>query len=61
MRLAGTAALVAEKLRGGAPAAQIRLADLAPVINALRGHYAHEPRVQELVTMFAQTRRLTGE
>ena len=61
MQLAGTAALLAEKLRGGPLGAQIRLADLAPVVNALRGHYAHEARVQELVTMFAQARRLTGE
>ncbi len=61
MQLAGIAALVAEKLRGGALAAQIRLGDLAPIVNTLRGHYAHAARVQELVTMFAQTRRLTGE
>ena len=61
MQLAGTAAFVAEKLRGGAAAAPIRLGDLAPVMNALRSRYANEARVQELVTMFAQTRRLTGE
>ena len=61
IQLAGIAALVAERLRGGALAAQIRLGDLAPVVNTLRGHYAHEAHVQELVTMFTQTRRLTGE
>ncbi len=61
MRLAGTAAFLAEKLRGGNLAAQIRLAELAPVVNALRGDYAHDARVRDLVTMFAQTRRLTGE
>ena len=37
MQLAGTAALLAEKLQGGPRAAAIRLAELAPVVNALRG------------------------
>ncbi len=61
MQLAGTAALMAEKLRGGAGAGAIRLDQLAPVVNALRGHYAHEARVQELVAMFEQMRRLDKE
>jgi secreted protein with Ig-like and vWFA domain len=61
MQLAGTAALLAEKLRGGAPAEPIKLKDLAPVVNALRGTYANEPRVQEFATMFAQARRRFGE
>ncbi len=61
MQLAGTAALLAEKLRGGAVASLFRLGELAPAVNALRGHYASEPRVQELVTMFGQARRLYGE
>ncbi|MCX6953425.1 MAG: von Willebrand factor type A domain-containing protein [Verrucomicrobia bacterium] len=61
LQLAGTAALLAEKLRGGEAAAQIRLRDLAPVVNSLRLHYAQQPRVQELVTMFAQTRRLLND
>ncbi len=61
MKLAGTAAFLAEKLRGGDLAAQIRLDELAPVVNALRSDYAHDARVQDLVTMFAQTRRLMGE
>jgi hypothetical protein len=58
MQLAGTAALMAEKLRGGATGDAIRLDQLAPVVNALRGRYAHEARVQALVTMFDQMRRL---
>ena len=59
--VAGTAALLAEKLRGGAGAEQIKLSELAPVINALRSRYEHEARVQELVAMFAQMRRLSPE
>lgn len=58
LQLAGTAALLAERLRGGAPAAAIRLDDLAPVVNALRTAYPAETRVQELGTMFNQARRL---
>lgn len=61
MQLAGIAALMAEKLRGGAAGDAIGLAQLAPVVNALRGHYAHEARVQELVAMFEQMRRLDRE
>lgn len=61
MQLAGTSALLAEKLRGGAPAGAIRLRDLAPVVNALHGSYANEPRVQEFVAMFAQARRRLGD
>jgi len=61
MQLAGTAALLAEKLHGSAGAEQIKLSELAPVINSLRSHYGHEARVQELVAMFAQMRRLGGE
>jgi len=61
MKLAGTAAFLAEKLRGGDLAAQIRLDEFAPVVNALRSDYANDARVQDLVTMFAQARRLTGE
>jgi hypothetical protein len=58
MQLAGTAALLAEKLRGGAMADQITLDELAPVASALRSRYGHEARVQQLVTMFEQMRRL---
>jgi len=61
MQLAGTAALLAEKLRGGATGDAIRLDRLAPVVNALRSRYAHEARVQGLVAMFEQMRRLEKE
>jgi hypothetical protein len=61
MKLAGTAALLAEKLRDGAMANLIVLDDLAPVVNTLRGHYANYPRVQELVGMFERMRRLEAK
>lgn len=61
LQLAGTAALLAEKLRGGAPAAAIKLSELAPVMNALRGHYAGQARVQDLAAMFAAAQRLHRE
>ena len=61
MQLAGTAALLAEKLRGGDSAKLIDLADLTPVVNSLRGHYANDARVQQLMAMFEQMRRRSGK
>ncbi len=61
MQLAGTAALLAEKLRGGARGAAINLGQLEPVVNSLRNHYSHEAAVQELAAMYQQTRRIHGE
>jgi hypothetical protein len=61
LQLAGTAAFVAEKLRGGAPGAQIRLADFAPIVNRVRGEYANDATVQEFATLFGQARRLFSE
>jgi Ca-activated chloride channel family protein len=61
MQLAGTAALLAEKLRGGARADAINLAQLAPIVNSLRNHYSHEVPVQELAAMYQQMRRMRGE
>jgi secreted protein with Ig-like and vWFA domain len=61
LQLAGTAAMMAEKLRGGAVASLFRLDALAPTVNALRGHYAREQRVQDLSTMYNQMRRMFGE
>ncbi|MEO6003765.1 MAG: von Willebrand factor type A domain-containing protein [Opitutus sp.] len=60
LQLAGTAAFLAEKLRGGELANLIRLDDLAPTVNSLRGHYANSARVQQLVQMFEQMRRQSG-
>jgi uncharacterized protein YegL len=61
MQLAGTAALLAEKLQGGPRADAIRLAQLAPTVNALRSRYSRDGRVQELAVMFERMRRMHGE
>ena len=61
MQLAATAALVAEKLRGGAPAGAVDLDALAPVVAQVRGDYPQQQRVQELVNMYEQVRRMAGE
>lgn len=61
LQLAGTAALLAEKLRGGESASQVNLDELTPVVNTLRGHYASNARAQELITMFEQVRRQSGK
>ncbi|HEY4989684.1 MAG TPA: von Willebrand factor type A domain-containing protein [Opitutaceae bacterium] len=61
MQLAGTAALLAEKLRGGARGDAIELDPLAPIVNALRGHFSHQAQVQELAAMYEQMRRLRRE
>jgi Ca-activated chloride channel homolog len=57
IQLAGTAALLAESLRGGEWADAVNLDELAPVASALRGHYAHQGQVQQLIAMFEQMRR----
>lgn len=61
LQLAGSAALLAEKLRGGPPAGVIRLGELAPVVNRLRTPYGRDPRVREFITVFAQARRIAGD
>ncbi len=61
MRLAGVAALLAEKLRGGTLAGQFKLGELAPAVAVLRSHYANIPRVEELTTMFDRARSLLRE
>jgi Ca-activated chloride channel family protein len=61
LQLAGMAALLSEKLGERSLASQFKLGDFAGVVNALRGHYAHEPRVRELVMMYARLRRMSGE
>ena len=61
LQLAGSAAFLAEKLRGGALAGQIRLEEFAPVVEGLGAAYPQAVRVREFVEMFRQTRRLTGE
>ena len=61
LQLAGVAALVAEKFGETPLAGQFKLGDFAGVVNAVRGHYAQEPRVQELVMMYGRLRRMSGE
>jgi secreted protein with Ig-like and vWFA domain len=61
LQLAGAAAMLAEKLRGGGPASQIHLTDLASAMTRLRSAYANQPRVQEFVRMYEQARRQLNE
>jgi secreted protein with Ig-like and vWFA domain len=61
LQLAGVAALLAEKLSDSPLASQFKLGDFAGVVNALSGHYANDTRVQELVTLYGQLRRISGE
>lgn len=61
IQLAGSSAFLAEKLRGGALAGQIRLDEFAPIVEGLAGYYPQATRVQEFITMFRQARRLKGE
>jgi hypothetical protein len=61
MQLVGLAALLAEKLAQSPIGEQFKLSDLTGVATRLRGHYAHEPRVQELVRMIEQARRMDRE
>jgi len=61
LQLAGASAFLAEKLRGGALAGQVRLEEFAPVVEGLAAAYPQAERVKEFITMFRQARRLTGE
>jgi Mg-chelatase subunit ChlD len=61
IQLAATAALLAEKLHGGPAADSLDLDTLAPIVAQLRGKYAGEQRVRDLVAMYEEVRRMTGE
>jgi Ca-activated chloride channel homolog len=61
IQLAGTAALLADKLSGGDVAGLVNLDELVPTVNALRGHYPNDARVKELIAMFEQMRRRSGK
>jgi Ca-activated chloride channel homolog len=50
MLLAGLAAVAADKLKGGAGAADLE--EFTDELNRLRSHFADDPRVQEFVTFF---------
>lgn len=53
MQLAGTAAFLAEKLRGDD---RVDLNELSPVLNNLRGAYPDQTKVKELIHMFEKIR-----
>ena len=55
MQLAGCAAFLAEKLRGGTLADQIRLPDFAPIVDTFQSSFAHDNRVRQLETMYRET------
>jgi secreted protein with Ig-like and vWFA domain len=61
LQLAGVAALLADYLRDAPGAEAMELGDLVPVVNTLRGRFARNARVQELVTMFEQLRRMEAK
>ena len=61
IQLAGSAAFLAEKLRGGALAGQVRLDEFSPIVEGLGAAFPQAARVQEFIQMFRQTRRMTGE
>jgi len=61
LQLAGMAALLAEKLQGRGPAGALRLGEFEPIMNHIRGQYAHDRRVLEFVAAFEQARRLYGD
>ena len=58
LQLAGTAAALAEKLRGGPAGDRVDLDALAPVVNALRARRPDDKRLQDLATLFEQMRRM---
>ena len=54
LRLAGTAALFAEKLKGSAVGERVQLKELRKEADSLQGTYQNQPRFQELRTMLQQ-------
>jgi secreted protein with Ig-like and vWFA domain len=60
MQLAATAALLAEKLHGGAAGDAVDLDALEPMAARLRGEFAEQGRVRDLVGMFEEARRMVG-
>ena len=61
MRLAATAGLLAEKLKGDPAAGAITLRDLSPTTNQLRAEFAHDQRVHQLIQMVEKARSLGVE
>jgi secreted protein with Ig-like and vWFA domain len=54
MKLAGSSALLAEKLIGGPAGDSTDLELLKPIVSSLRGAYPHEEHVRQFLTMFDQ-------
>ena len=50
MQLAGTAAMLGEKLHG-TDAGSVRFSTISDVLGQLRGHYSEDPKVQDLIRM----------
>ncbi len=50
MQLAGTAAMLGEKLHG-TDAGSVRFPMISDTLNKLRGHFAADPKVQDLIRM----------
>lgn len=50
MQLAGTAAMLGEKLHG-TDAGSVRFSTISGVLGQLRGHYSEDPKVQDLIRM----------
>jgi hypothetical protein len=59
MQLAGTSALFADNLKAGHEFDGDWLDELAPTVQALRGHYQSEERVQEFVRMYEKVRGMS--
>ncbi len=58
LQLAGTAAALAEKLRGGPAGDRVDLDALAPIVNAQRARRPDDKRIQDLATLFEQVRKM---
>ncbi len=58
LQLAGTAAALAEKLRGGPTGDRVELDQLAPLVAAQRARRPDDKRIQDLVTLFERLRRM---
>jgi hypothetical protein len=58
IQLAGTAAFLAEKLRGGPAGARVDLDKLVPVVTEQRLRRPTEARLKDLETLLNQTRRI---
>jgi secreted protein with Ig-like and vWFA domain len=61
LQLAGTAALLAETLQRGKKEDAVQFNELTPVVNALRGHFPNNERVDDLIRMAEQLKKRSAE